>query len=108
MTKRYVQPGNVIDYVAGSALASGRMVVIGGKVGVLGADAANGETVAAHVEGVFDYKKKAGDTFAQGALAYYDATNDYLTSTSSGNTLAGYAWLAAGAAATAMQIKINA
>lgn len=108
MTKKFIQPGEVIDYTAGSDLTAGTVVVIGNRVGVLLTDLANGETGAAQVTGVFEIAKLTTDDIAQGNLLYWDATNKRLTKTATDNTLAGYAWKAAGTSATTVQIKLNA
>ena len=45
---------------------------------------------------------------AQGALLYWDNTNKRLTTTATGNTLAGYATAAAGAGMSTVCINLNA
>ena len=108
MTSKYKQPGDVIDYTAGATIASGDVLVIGTKVGVALTAIANGSVGSIQVVGVFTLAKKSGDTVAQGAALYWDATNKYLTTTSTGNTLAGYAFNAAGSSATVADVKLNA
>ena len=107
MTKKFIQPGDVIDYTAGSALTSGTVVVIGKRIGVLLSDLASGETGPAQVTGVFEVTKLTTDDVAQGALLYWDTANSRLTTTVSTNTLAGYAFKAAGTSATTVNIKLN-
>ena len=107
MTNRFVQSGDVLDHTPGSAVANGRMVVIGARVGIaLTAIAAN-TTGPLAVEGVFTYAKLSTDVMAQGALVYYDAANDRLTTTASGNTLAGFAATAAGSGASTVNVSLN-
>lgn len=108
MTSKYVQPGNVIDYTPGSAVANGKMIIIGVRAAIALADIAANATGQIAVTGVFSYAKKTTDVIAQGAAVYYDAANDYLTTTSSGNTLAGFAVAAAGNGVTAINLKLNA
>jgi predicted RecA/RadA family phage recombinase len=72
------------------------------------ADIAADATGSVQVTGVFQLPKKAADTVAQGALVYWDATNQQITTTASGNTLAGFAAHAAAATTTAVDVKINA
>jgi predicted RecA/RadA family phage recombinase len=108
MAKNFIQPGNVIDYTAGAALASGAVVLIGARIGVLLSALANGETGPAQMTGVFEIAKLSTDAMTKGALLYWDNTNSRLTLTSAGNTLAGYAWAAAGAGTTTVQCNINA
>lgn len=107
MTKLFIQPGNVLDHTPAAAVASGDVVVIGARVGVALADIAANATGSLQVTGVFQLAKKAADTVAQGALVYWDATNKYITTTASGNTLAGFAASAAGATTTAVNVKLN-
>jgi predicted RecA/RadA family phage recombinase len=108
MTSKYVQPGLVIDFVAPAAALSGAMVKFGARVGLMVSDVGIGETASALVAGVVTYTKKAADVMAQGALVYFDSAANELTVTSAGNTLAGYAWVAAGAGITTVQVSLNA
>lgn len=108
MTKRFVQPGNVLDHTPAAAVNSGAVLVIGARIAVALADIAADATGSVQVTGVFELPKKAADTVAQGALVYWDATNSQITTTASGNTLAGFAAHAAAATTTAVDVKINA
>lgn len=110
MAGNYIMSGDVIDWTngTGSAVASGAMVLVGARVAVALVDIANGATGTARVRGVFTVAKLSSDTPAQGALLYWDNTNKRLTTTSSGNTLAGFAAKAAGNGATTVEISINA
>ena len=110
MAKNYVQEGDVIDYAnaSGSTITSGTTVLIGARLGVALADIANGATGSVQVEGVFTVTKLGTDTVAAGALLYWDNTNKRLTTTASGNTLAGFAVAEAGSGVTTVNIKINA
>lgn len=109
MTTKFVQPGEVIDYTAGANIASGQVVLMGARIGVALKAIANGETGPVQVTGVFNIAKLSTDNMAQGALLYWDNTNSRLTTTASGNTLAGFAAAAAAAATTtSVNIKINA
>lgn len=107
MAKKFVQPGEVIEYTAGSALSSGAVVLIGNRIGVLLTDLANGEVGAAQVTGVWELTKLSTDVVTQGALLYWDAGNSRLTTTASSHKQAGYAWAAASGTDTTVQIKIN-
>ena len=55
-----------------------------------------------------DATAAALDMVAQGALLYWDATNKRLTTTASGNTLAGYAAAPAGNGAVTVALALNA
>lgn len=108
MTSKFVQAGDVLDYTPGSAVANGRMVAIGVRVGIALAAIAANTTGPLAVRGVFNYAKLSTDNMAQGALVYYDAANDRLTTTASGNTLAGFAAAAAAATTTSVNVSLNA
>lgn len=108
MTTKFVQPGEVIDYTASANIASGQVVLMGARIGVALKAIANGETGPMQVTGVFNIAKLSTDNMAQGALLYWDNTNSRLTTTASGNTLAGFAAAAAAASTTSVNIKINA
>ncbi len=109
MAKNYIQPGEVLDYVvAGTSITSGSGVLIGTKLGVALKDGAVGDTIAAAVKGVYSLPKLSTDAPAQGAALYWDNTNKRLTTTASGNTLAGYAAAAAANGAATVNIALNA
>lgn len=108
MAKNYIQEGNVLSYKATAAVASDAVVVIGKRIAIALVDIAIGETGSITVEGVFAVAKLGTDVVAQGDLLYWDAANARLTSTASGNTLAGFAAAPAGAGVAFVNIKINA
>jgi len=108
MTSKFVQPGTVLDYTPGSAVTSGQVVLIGVRIGVALKDIAANATGPLQVAGVFNIAKLSTDVVAPGAALYWDNTNSRLTTTASGNTLAGFAAAAAGNGATTVAIKLNA
>lgn len=108
MTNRYVQAGEVLDHTPGAAVPNGQMVVIGARVGIALAAIAAGAVGPLAVTGVFTYPKLATDNMAQGALVYFDAANNRLTTTASGNTLAGIAAAPAAATTTTVNVSLNA
>jgi len=108
MTTKFVQPGEVIDYTAGANKTSGQPVLVGTKLGICLADIANGSTGPVAMTGVYTVTKLTADVVTQGAALYWDNGNSRLTTTSAGNTLAGYAFAAAGNGATTVNIKLNA
>lgn len=108
MTTKFVQPGEVIDYTAGANIASGQVVLMGVRIGVALAAIANGATGSVQVTGVFTIAKLSTDVVAQGAALYWDNANSRLTTTSAGNTLAGFATAASGSGTATVNIKINA
>lgn len=108
MAGNFKQPGNVMDYTAVADVISGQAVLVGKRLGVALANIKAGETGSVQVEGVFSVKKKAGDAPGQGDQLYWSAAGSELTTTASGNTLAGYAFAAAAADAATVDIKLNA
>lgn len=111
MTTKFKARGVVMDYVAGATIVSGQVVVLGtqNKLGVALADIANGSTGSVQVSGVFELKKATASVFAQGAAMFWDAVTNggELTSTSAGNTPAGFAWKAAGAGVLVAEVCLN-
>lgn len=106
--KNAVQMGSTISHTPAADRASGAATLIGVRVGVaVSAVPANTPGLFA-VEGVYTLPKLAADNVAQGALLYWDAVNSRLTTTTAGNTQAGYAFEAAGAGVAVVDIKINA
>jgi len=109
MAQNIIQDGDIIDFVnGGSAITSGSGVLIGARLGVALVDIASGATGACAVSRVAELPKLSTDVVAQGAALYWDNTNKRLTVTASGNTLAGYAFKAAGSGVTTVLIKLNA
>lgn len=89
--KNFVQPGDVVTVPAPAAVTSGKIVVIGSLVGVAQKAAANGEDLPLLTEGVVSYAKVSALAIAVGDKVYYDAANDVVNKTASGNTLVGVA-----------------
>ncbi|MBD9395143.1 DUF2190 family protein [Acidovorax sp. ACV01] len=106
--KNFIQVGDVLDHTPAGAVASGAVVVIGVRVGIAVANIAAGETGSIRVKGVVELAKLGTDVVAQGALLYWDADDFRLTTTASGNTLAGYAAKPAGNGATTAWLHLNA
>jgi len=107
MAKNYIQEGDVLDHIAAAAIASGDVVRMGKRIGVAVADIASGASGPVAVEGVFNLPKVATQAPAQGALLYWDATAGNLTTTATGNTLAGYAAAPGVNGAATVNININ-
>lgn len=108
MAKKFIQPGEVIDYTAGGSISAGAVVLIGKRIGVALNDMSNGDVGAVQMTGVWELTKVTADVVTQGALLYWDSTASKLTTTVGTNTLAGYAFAAAGSSDTTVKIKINA
>lgn len=105
--KSYKSEGHHVDHTPSSAVTGGAVVLIGTKIGVAIADIAANALGALRVVGVVGLPKKAADTFVQGAATYWDNTNKYITSTSAGNTYAGWAAAPAAGSDATVDVKIN-
>ncbi len=107
----FVQEGAAIDYTPGADVASGVVVVLTDLIGVAKQAIKANTTGALAVEGVFDFAKTGGGgvTFAAGALAYWDNTNDVAVTTNGGgaNKLLGKAIAAAADADTTVRVKLT-
>lgn len=108
MTSKYVFSGDVMDFVAPAAVVNGQVVKTGVRIGVALTDIAVGATGSVRMRGVFTIAKLSSDVVGQGDALYWDATNSRLTTIASGNTLAGYAFKAAGNGVTTVDISLNA
>ncbi|KQR55637.1 DUF2190 family protein [Acidovorax sp. Leaf160] len=106
--KNFVQIGDVLDFTPAAAVVSGAVAVIGARVGIVVADIPANTLGALRVKGVVELAKLGTDVVAQGALLYWDATNSRLTTTASGNVLAGYAAKPAGNGVSTVWLHLNA
>jgi predicted RecA/RadA family phage recombinase len=104
MAKNLVQSGNVVDMVATASVASGDVVMKGEMIAVALGAAAIGEPFAGMLCGAFEVPKASADTFTQGDVVYWDNTAKQMTSVSTDNKKAGYAWVDAGAGDVEMQV----
>lgn len=107
MAKKYIQPGEVWDHTPGVGVAADDVVVMGEVVGVALADIGAGETGAVQVSGVWELPKLSTDVVTQGAILYWDDTNNRLTITASTHKVAGAAVAAAGSGATTARVKLR-
>ncbi|MDX1968036.1 MAG: DUF2190 family protein [Planctomycetaceae bacterium] len=103
MANSLVQEGDSIDYTPAAAVAAGAVVVQNGLVGVTQRDIAAGDLGSLRIEGVIDFDKTTGVSFAAGDPIYWDATNGLATTVSVGNALIGRAVAAAGSSATSVR-----
>lgn len=92
---RFIQPGDVLDVTAPRALTPGDGALVGDTFGVSLTTSANGAAARIATEGVWAINKTAGQTFAQGALVYWDNTAFSVTAVSTGNRRIGSATVAA-------------
>lgn len=97
--KNYIQPGNVIDIVAAAALTSGTPVVFGNSLAIPVTNAAIGDTIAAHIEGVFELPKLSTAVYTAGQSLRWDvSTSKFSTATAATGDLEGAAIAIAAAA----------
>lgn len=105
----FKQEGEAIDYTPGSNVAAGAVVAIGSVgVGIAQTAIAANTRGSLLVDGVVEFPKATGTGTALtfGAKVYWDATNSVVTTTSSGNTLAGYVVAAAGTTDAVVWVKL--
>ena len=105
--KNHVQPGDMLDVITPGAVSSGDVVNINALVGIAATDAPSGASVAVATRGVFTLPKDASHAVALGAPSYWDTSEAVATTTSTDNTLIGYATAAALAAATTVNVRIG-
>lgn len=74
MATNYIQEGKVIPFTAGAAYSSGDVVVIGGLLGVVLKDVANGATGQAAIEGVFEIPKVTAAVLTEGMRVQWDVS----------------------------------
>ncbi len=111
MAKNHVRDGDTITWINNTAAVvnSGDPVLVGSTMLAVALESieigASGELAT---EEVWTLPKDATVSVAQGAALYWNAINKNLTTVSTSNTYAGYAWAAAATADTTVQIKLNA
>jgi len=113
MTSKFIQPGEVIQYTAGSNIAAGTVVPIGNILGVALVDIANGATGSVQIEGVFTAPKVSGAVIAQGESLVWDVSAgkfDDNAATPATGDISGppaVAWEAAGNGVTSLAVKFT-
>ena len=113
MATNYVQNGEVLAYTnAGSAIASGDVVVIGNIMGVAMTDIATDETGSVAIEGVFVLPKVEGAVIGQGESVIWDASagefDDNLATPATGDVSGCcVATEAAGNGAATVKVRLN-
>lgn len=110
MAKNFIQPGEILTIVAGGAVASGSLQIVGSAFGIaMTAAAASGDEYELMTGGVWDLAKAPSQAWTVGALIYWDAGNSRCTTVSSGNTKIGVAVLAVGSGAgeTTGRVRLN-
>lgn len=113
MTSKYVQPGKVLQYTAGSNIASGDVVVIGKILGVALNAIASGATGSVAIDGVFTLPKVTTAVIPQGSHLLWDVSAgkfDVGTATPATGDVSGppaVAFEAAGNGATTLAVKLT-
>ena len=109
MTKNYVQEGKIMDFVngTGSDITSGDGVVASTQFGVAITDIKDTATGSVAIVGVYKLAKITTQAFTQGAKLYWDETNKQLTTTATGNKVAGHAFDPAATTDTEATINLN-
>jgi predicted RecA/RadA family phage recombinase len=107
-TDNFVGQGDLVDLPAPYDRTTGQGALIGTLFGVATTTVLSGNTASFLVEGVVKVDKTAGQTFAAGALVYWDNTAKSVTSVSTGNTRIGAATAAALAGDAQCVVRLNA
>lgn len=106
--KNYVQAGDTLTVPAPTGgVSSGDVVAIGKLVGVAVTDAAEGDSVAVMVEGVFSVPVAAADDVGVGDTLYWDVADGEFNKSASGNIKSGYATQAAGVGVATGEIRLT-
>lgn len=105
--RNFIQPGCTVTVQPAANVLSGDLVVVGSLFGVASGNALAGTDCELKTGGVFDLPKAAGQSLAQGAAVYWDATAKAITTTSTNNTKVGVALLAAASAEVVARVRLN-
>lgn len=88
--RNYIGHGRTIKAAVAADVVSGDGVVVGELFGLATTDITSGTYGHILISGQVLLPAKGTDTFTAGVKVYWDATEGYVTTTSSGNKLAGY------------------
>ena len=103
----FVHQGCAVEHTPVADVAVGDVVVLGDLVGVaLRAIPAN-QAGSLAVDGVFDFAKNTGVTYAVGVILYWDDANNVVTATASGNKQIGKAVRAAASADASVRVRLS-
>lgn len=106
--RNFIQDGATLTAPAPTGgVISGDLAIIGALIGVATVTAAAGTPVAFKTTGVFELPKVSAQAWTIGALIYWDGTAKNATTTSSGNTLIGFATEAAANPSGVGRVKIG-
>ena len=108
MATNYVEAGEVLPLTAPSGgVVKGTPYKIGSLIVIALFSAAQTESFSALTKGVATVPKATGQTWSEGAKLYWDDSAKKFTTTSSANTLAGVATVAAGSSDTTGKIRLD-
>jgi len=109
MQARYVQLGDIVEYVPATDVAAGDVVVINNLIGVATRPITAGTRGNIALAGVFEVVKDSATVFNMGDLAYWDATNNKAVTTDGGgaNKLLGKVIADAPANTTTVRIRMT-
>lgn len=106
MKATYWQRGEALDYknTTTQTIEENTIIPIQTRIGVTGTAIEPNQTGSLHVCGVFEIAKTDKTEIAMGTAVYFDGAG--ITATAEGNTPAGYAAQASGAADTVILVKL--
>ena len=108
MSKVFLQEGKIVELTApGGGVVSGQMLKISDLLVIAMGSAAATEKFSASLGGVHSIKKKSADVVAEGDTLYWDDSAKELTSTTTGNFLAGAALKAAGNGVVSVDFRLD-
>lgn len=106
--KNFIEKGDTLTVPAPSGgVASGGMVIIGSLIGVATCTAAVSVPVAVKTTGVFEFPKVSAQAWTIGVPVYWDGTAGNATTTTTDNTLIGYATEAAANPSAVGRVRIG-
>lgn len=112
MSAKFIQPGNMIDYIPSAATAAGDVVVYGDLIGIAQRDIAAGELGSLALCGVFELPKVTG-AINGGVKVYWNgsavttAENDGASSNPTAYKLIGHAVSAVTSDAETVRVRIG-
>jgi|WetSurMetagenome_2_1015567.scaffolds.fasta_scaffold436085_1 predicted RecA/RadA family phage recombinase len=109
MTTKFRQPGEVVDYTPGSAVAVNALVRIGLlRMGVALAAIVANVAGSVGIAGVFTLAKNTSDAFSQGDQVWWDPSAlECINAPVTGSLFLGYAFDSALAAGTTLAVKLE-
>lgn len=106
--KNFIKPSDVVTFTADADYSGGDLILLGAAKlpGVVSYDVKTGESGEACTVGVYELPKVSADTPAEFAKAYWNGTENAVTTTATGNTLIGSFYKAAANGETSCQVRL--